>query len=58
MKMLSVDEINKLQAENDELRKIIVETPISTVIAGALWGTIIGQLIIHFIYAFMDAVLR
>ena len=56
--MLSVDEINKLQAENEQLRKVIVETPISTVIAGALWGTIIGQLIIHFIYAFMDAVLR
>lgn len=56
--MLSVDEINKLQAENEQLRKVIVETPISTVIAGALWGTIIGQLIIHFIYAFMDALLR
>lgn len=58
MKPLSIDEINRLQAENDELRKIIVETPISTVIAGAIWGTIIGQLIIRFIYAFMDAVLR
>lgn len=58
MKILSIDEINRLQEENEQLRKVIVETPISTVIAGALWGTIIGQLIIHFIYAFMDAVLR
>jgi hypothetical protein len=58
MKQLSIDEINRLQAENDELRKIIVETPIKTVIMGALLGTVAGQLLLRIIYGLMDVLLR
>jgi hypothetical protein len=56
--MLSVDEINKLQAENEQLRKVNVLNDLLTVFAGALLGTIAGQLLIRFIYGFMDALLR
>ena len=56
--MLSVDEINKLQAENEQLRKVNILNDLLTVFAGALLGTIIGQIIINSIYAFMDALLR
>jgi len=58
MKPLSIDEINRLEAENEELKKIIVETPIWTVIAGAILGTIFGQIIVRTIYAVMDSILR
>jgi len=58
MKPLSIDEINKLQAENEQLRKVNILNDLLTVFAGALLGTIAGQLLIRFIYGFMDALLR
>ena len=47
-----------LSIEDDELRKIIVETPLWTVIAGALLGTIIGQVIIQFIEMIVNLIVR
>ena len=58
MKPLSIDEINKLQAENEQLRKVNIINDLLTVFAGALLGTIAGQLLIRFICGFMDALLR
>lgn len=58
MKPLSIDEINRLQEENEELRKVNIINDLLTVFAGALLGTIIGQIIVNSIYAFMDALLR
>ena len=58
MKILSIDEINKLQAENEQLRKVNILNDLLTVFAGVLSGTIAGQLLIRFIYGFMDALLR
>ena len=58
MQPLSVEEINRLQKENEELRKVNIINDLLTVFAGALLGTIIGQFIVGFIQGFMDVLLK
>jgi hypothetical protein len=58
MKPLSIDEINNLQAENERLKKFDVLYDLTIVVSGALVGTIAGQILLKFLYGFMDALLR